>query len=66
MLSIFCSYTQFSHLTIVIYLLIYLSIHLYISGVLLYCFCLSLVSIDRLAKNRIFFSLFSKDSTLGA
>ena len=28
-------------------------------GMLLYCYCLYLVSIDLLAKNHIFFSLFS-------
>ena len=38
----------------------------YMFGVLLYCYYLSLVSIDQLAKRRIFLSLFSKDLTLGA
>ena len=45
---------------------IYIYIYIYIFGVLLYCYCLYLVSINLLAKNRIFFSLFSRDSTLGA
>ena len=44
----------------------YLSIYLYMSDVLLYCYCLSLVSIDRLVKSRIFLRLFSRDATLGA
>ena len=47
------------------YLFIYLSIHLYICGVMLYYYCLSLVYIDRLAKSHIFLNLFSRDSTLG-
>ena len=36
------------------------------SGVLFYCYYLSLVSIDQLAKSRIFLNVFSKDMTLGA
>ena len=35
-------------------------------GVLLYCYSLSFVSIDQLAKSRIFLSLFSRDPTLWA
>ena len=34
-------------------------------GVLLYCYCLSLVYVDRLLKSRIFLSLFNRDMTLG-
>ena len=52
--------TYFSHLTSLIYLFIYLSIYLYMSDMILYCYCLSLTFIDRLDKNRIFFSLFIK------
>ena len=48
------------------YLFIIFFIHLYISGVLLYCYYLSLVSIDRLTKNSTFFNLFNRNLTLGA
>ena len=44
----------------------FMYIYLYMSGVLLYCYCLFLVSVNRLAKNRIFLSLFSKDPILTA
>ena len=43
-----------------------LFIYLYISSVLLYYYYLYLVSVDRLAKRRIFFLLFSKNLTLRA
>ena len=33
-------------------------------GVLLYCYCLYLVSIDRLVKIHIFLSMFTRDPTL--
>ena len=47
-------------------LFIYFPIYLYMSMVLLYCYCFSLVFIDQIAKSHIFLSLFSKDPTLGA
>ena len=59
-------YTVFLHLTLLDYLFIYLFVYLYISGVLLYCYCLSLVSVDQLAKSCILLNLFSRDPTLGA
>ena len=52
----------FFHLT----LFIYLFIHLYMFDMLLYYYFLSLLLIDRLAKSRIFLSLFSRDPNLGA
>ena len=49
---------------LLVYLFIYSSVYLYMYGVMLYCYYLSLVSVDRLAKIHIFLSLFSKNSTL--
>ena len=46
------------------YLFTYPYIHLHMSGVLLHCYCLSFVSIDLLAKNRIFLGFFSITSIL--
>ena len=40
-------------------------IYLHMSNVLLYYFCSSLVSVDRLAKRHIFLNLFNIDPTLG-
>ena len=49
-------------MTLLIYL--FINLFIYISSVLLYYYCLSLVSIDLLVKSRIFLSLFSRDLTL--
>ena len=59
-------YTFFSSNFACLFIYFPINLFIYMSSVLLYAYCLSLVFIDRLAKSLIFLSLFSRDLTLRA